>query len=104
MVWIYEKFVVWSDSGGEFELVLICDEMFDDIMFYWFINSVMLLVRFYWENVDFVFNVVEIVILVGVMVFFGEIYRVLCFWVEWIYCKFIYWNEVDCGGYFVVFE
>lgn len=102
--WIYEKFVDWTDSGGEPEKVLSRDEMLDDITLYWLTNTATSSARFYWENADLAFFAVEIDIPVGVSVFPGEIYRAPRSWAERCYRKLIYWNELDKGGHFAAFE
>lgn len=102
--WIYEKFVAWTDSGGNPESVLTRDEMLDDITLYWLTNTATSSARFYWENADLAFFAVDIDIPVGVTVFPGEIYRAPRSWAERCYRKLIYWNEVDKGGHFAAFE
>lgn len=102
--WIYEKFVDWTDSGGEPEKVLSRDEMLDDITLYWLTNTATSSARFYWENADLAFFAVDIDIPVGVSVFPGEIYRAPRSWAERCYRKLIYWNELDKGGHFAAFE
>jgi len=67
-------------------------------------NMGVFLVCFYWESYFVFFDIKGVEILVGVIVFFDEFYLVLWSWVEWVYFKFIYFNEVDEGGYFVVWE
>lgn len=103
VVWIFEKFWFWMDCDGYFENVLNCIEFLDNVFWYWFIVLGVLFVCFYWES--FVKGGNDFVeVLVGCSFFLKEIFRVLCCWVEVCYCKFVYWNCFEKGGYFVVFE
>jgi len=102
--WIYDKFVAWTDSGGNPESVLTRDDMLDDITLYWLTNTATSSARFYWENADLAFFAVDIDIPVGVTVFPGEIYRAPRSWAERCYRKLVYWNETDKGGHFAAFE
>jgi hypothetical protein len=49
-MWIYEKFLAWTDNRGRAEDALTLDEMLDDISLYWFTNSAASSARMYWEH------------------------------------------------------
>jgi pimeloyl-ACP methyl ester carboxylesterase len=102
--WIYEKFMIWSDSGGNVESVLSMDEMLDDISLYWLTDSATSSARLYWENADLAFYAVEIDVPVGVTVFPGEIYRAPKTWAQQCYHRLVYWSEAPKGGHFAAFE
>jgi pimeloyl-ACP methyl ester carboxylesterase len=103
------QFAAWTYSGGEPERALMRDEMLDDITLYWLTNTAASSAQLYWEKNNNNFNAVEqktadISIPVAVTVFPGEIYRAPRSWTERAYYKLIYFNEVDKGGHFAVWE
>jgi len=103
--WMYDKFVAWTDSGGEPELALTRDEMLDDISLYWLTNSGASAARLYWEvHGGSPFNAVDISIPVAVSIFPAEIYQAPRSWAERNYHDLIYWNEVGKGGHFAAWE
>jgi pimeloyl-ACP methyl ester carboxylesterase len=102
--WFYDKFAVWTYSGGDPERVLTRDEMLDDITLYWLTNTGTSSARLYWENNANNFNAVDISLPAAVTVFPGEIYRAPRSWVEQSYHNLIYFHEVDKGGHFAAWE
>jgi pimeloyl-ACP methyl ester carboxylesterase len=102
--WFFEKFAAWTDSGGEPERALSCDDMLDDITFTWLTNTGPSGARLYWENKLPFFAPVGIAIPVAVSVFPAEIYRAPRTWVERAYPKLIHYNQVDKGGHFAAWE
>jgi pimeloyl-ACP methyl ester carboxylesterase len=104
----YDKFAVWTDSGGEPEKVLTYDEMLDAISLYWLTNTGTSSSRSYWEGAQAgggPFDAFDIPTLpVAVTVFPAEIYRAPRSWGEQAFGNLIYWNEVDTGGHFAAWE
>ena len=105
--WMYDKFAVWTQSGGEPERVLTLDDMLDAISLYWFTDSATSSAQLYWENDESGgnnFNAVDISIPAAITVFPGEIYRAPRSWAERSYHKLIYWHEAEKGGHFAAWE
>lgn len=103
--WMYDKFAIWTFSGGEPERVLTRDEMLDDISLYWLTKSGASAARIYWEDHSNNFNAVNIAALpVAVTVFPGEIYRAPKTWAERCYGNLVYFNEASNGGHFAAWE
>jgi epoxide hydrolase len=101
---IYEKFQVWSDNGGNPEEALPATTMLNDISLYWFTKSGASAARFYWENPGNSFAGGEIDVPVAVSVFPREIYQVPKSWAEKTFPNLIYFNEVAHGGHFAAME
>jgi pimeloyl-ACP methyl ester carboxylesterase len=91
-------------SGGDPERSLTKDEMLDDTSLYWLTNSAVSSAQLYAENNENNFNAVDISIPAAITVFPGEIYRAPRSWAERSYHQLIYFNEVDKGGHFTVWE
>jgi epoxide hydrolase len=101
--WIYEKFIEWTDSGGNPISVLTFDEMLDNIMLYWLPGTASSSARLYWESFR-TFAANPVTIPVGCSVFPKEIFRSSRRWAERKYPNLIHWNELDRGGHFAAFE
>jgi pimeloyl-ACP methyl ester carboxylesterase len=102
--WFYDKFANWTYSGGDPERSLTRDEMLDDITLYWLTHTGTSGARLYWENNANNFNAVDVSTPSAITVFPGEIYRAPRSWAEQAYHNLIYFNEVDKGGHFAVWE
>ncbi len=101
--WIYEKYWAWTDNDGQPEDALSFDQMLDNISLYWFTNTGGSSARLYWELGDgFVEKPVELP--VGVSLFPGEALRPSRRWVDRVYKRVVYWNELDRGGHFAAWE
>jgi len=103
-MWIYEKFIDWTDSNGNPESVISRDAMLDDIMLYWITGTAASSARLYAENSGDQTSRQVVDIPVGVSIFPGEIYRPPRIWGERTYPKLFYWNRVSKGGHFAAFE
>lgn len=104
--WIYEKFCEWTDSGGEPNVVLSCDELLDNIMLYWLPGTGGSSARLYWESFQMLMSgqVPKIEIPSGASIFPHEIFRSSRRWTEASLTNIIHWNELDRGGHFAAFE
>lgn len=101
--WIYEKFMAWTDSGGDPTRVLTLDEMLDNIMLYWLPGTAASAGRLYWESFrKFAANPVAIP--VGCTIFPKEIFRASRRWAERKYPNLVHWGEPARGGHFAAFE
>src|SRR5206468_3251644 len=98
-------FVDGQPSGN-----FIRDHILDNITTYWLTGTGASAARSYWEvyGLDALVAGGQLLppppISVGFTTFPGEIWWTLCSWVEVSYLNVIYFNEVDKGGYFVVWE
>ena len=101
--WIYEKFMAWTDSGGDPTRVLTLDEMLDNIMLYWLPGTAASAGRLYGESFrKFAANPVAIP--VGCTIFPKEIFRASRRWAERKYPNLVHWGEPARGGHFAAFE
>ena len=102
-MWIYEKFLEWTDCNGVPEHALTRDEMLDDIMLYWLTGTGASSARLYWESFG-AFGTDTVTVPTGVSIFPKEIFRASRRWAERQYPNITYWNELDRGGHFAAFE
>ncbi|MET3106379.1 pimeloyl-ACP methyl ester carboxylesterase [Oxalobacteraceae bacterium GrIS 2.11] len=103
-MWIYEKFVDWTDSNGKPESVISRDAMLDNIMLYWLTASAASSARLYAESFPEHIGRQLLDIPVGVSLFAGEITAPPRIWAERTFSNLIYWNQVPKGGHFASFE
>jgi pimeloyl-ACP methyl ester carboxylesterase len=102
-MWIYEKFMEWTDCDGDPRNVLSLDEMLDNVMLYWLPGNAASSARLYWESFrSFSANAVDVPM--GCSIFPKEIFRPSRRWVEAKFTKLIHWNELERGGHFAAFE
>lgn len=101
--WILEKFWAWTDCNGHPENVLTRDELLDNVMLYWLPRTAASSARLYWESYNQM-SMDPIKVPVGCSIFPKEIYRVSRRWAEKRYENLHYFNEVERGGHFAVFE
>lgn len=101
--WIYEKFMEWTDSGGDPLRVLSYDEILDNIMLYWLPGTGASSARLYWESFR-TFDSRPVAIPVGCSVFPKEIFRPSRRWAERKFPNLIHWGEPERGGHFAAFE
>lgn len=102
-MWIYEKFLEWTDCDGEPERALTRDEMLDDIMLYWLTGTGASSARLYWESFGS-FGGDKVTVPTGCSIFPKEIFRASRRWAERQYTNIIHWNELEHGGHFAAFE
>jgi len=102
-MWIYEKFLEWTDCDGEPERALTRDEMLDDIMLYWLTGTGASSARLYWESFGS-FGSDKVSVPTGCSIFPKEIFRASRRWAERQYTNIIHWNELEHGGHFAAFE
>jgi pimeloyl-ACP methyl ester carboxylesterase len=85
------------------------DRIVDNITLYWLTGTGASAAREYWETGQAVAAAAgqapaEVSIPVGFTTFPGEIYRAPRSWVEKVYPRLAYFNEVDKGGHFAAWE
>ena len=80
------------------------DDVLDNITLYWLTNTAISSARFYWESHVSPYYAVNVSIPAAVSVFPGENYEAPRSWTERAYHKLIYYNKVDKGGHFAVWE
>lgn len=86
------------------------DDVLDNFTLYWLTNSSASSARIYWENRgrDLISATVqktnEITIPVAITVFPDEVFRAQERWARAAFPKLIYFNEVDRGGHFAMWE
>lgn len=103
--WIFEKFMAWTDCGGNPLNIFSYDELIDHIMMYWLPNCGASSARLYWESFEGAFVVTEPVpVPCGYSVFPKEIYRAPRSWAERCTPHLIHWNELGKGGHFAAAE
>jgi pimeloyl-ACP methyl ester carboxylesterase len=103
--WIFEKFLEWTDSGGNPEQLLGLDRILDDIMLYWLPGTAASSARIYWEDARTAATPNDFAVPVGFTVFPGEIVPTPRVWAERVYqSQLIYFNTVARGGHFAAFE
>lgn len=106
-LWIYEKLVAWSGTGGGDEGALTNDQMLDIISVYWFTKTGPSSIRLYWEMVRTAtpgFSHGHTDLPMSATIFAGELFRPPRVWAEQAWPNLFYWNEVDQGGHFAAFE
>ena len=102
--WIFEKFIDYTDCGGD-PLSLFCyDELLDNIMLYWLPATATSSARLYWESLASFIDEVPITVPTGCSIFPKELVRPARHWAERKYTNIIHWNELDRGGHFAAFE
>jgi epoxide hydrolase len=103
--WIFEKFLEWTDSGGNPEQLLGVDRILDAIMLYWLPAAAASAARIYWEDARTAATPDDFRVPVGFTVFPHEIVPTPKVWAERVYrSQLIYFNKVDRGGHFAAFE
>jgi len=104
----YDKFVEWTDSGGEPESVFTSDEMLDAISLYWLTDTGTSSAQSYWEGAQAggcPVNAFDVPALpVAATVFPTEISRAPRRWSEESFGDRMCWNGVDKGGHFAAWE
>jgi len=104
----YEKisraFLDGKPSGS-----LTPERVVDNITLYWLTNTATSAARFYWETGRLLAMSAgqpppSVSIPVAYTVFPGEIFQTPRSWVEKLYPKLAYFNEVDRGGHFAAWE
>jgi pimeloyl-ACP methyl ester carboxylesterase len=85
------------------------DRIVDNITLYWLTGTGASAAREYWETGQAVAAAAaqappEVSVPVGFTTFPGEIYRAPRSWVEKVYPRLAYFNEVDRGGHFAAWE
>jgi pimeloyl-ACP methyl ester carboxylesterase len=85
------------------------ERIVDNITLYWLTGTGASAAREYWETGQAVAAAAgqappEVSIPVGFTTFPGEIYRAPRSWVEKVYPRLAYFNEVDKGGHFAAWE
>jgi pimeloyl-ACP methyl ester carboxylesterase len=103
--WIFEKFLEWTDTGGNPEQALGVDRILDDIMLYWLPGTAASSARIYWEDARTAATPDDFAVPVGFTVFPGEIVPTPRIWAERVYqSQLIYFNTAPRGGHFAAFE
>ncbi|KPI34521.1 putative epoxide hydrolase [Cyphellophora attinorum] len=102
LAWIFEKISAWSqDEPGKHKDVLTMltkDEILDNVMVYWWTNTLTSSTRLYWENPDACDLPIRLP--VGVSQFQGENGYVPKHWAERYYSNIVHWHELKKGGHF----
>ncbi|WP_419997779.1 epoxide hydrolase family protein [Streptomyces boninensis] len=103
--WIFEKFLEWTDSGGNPEQLLGVDRILDAIMLYWLPATAASSARLYWEDARTAATPGDFKVPVGFTVFPHEIVPTPKVWAERVYqSQLVYFSKVDRGGHFAAFE
>jgi pimeloyl-ACP methyl ester carboxylesterase len=107
--WIFEKFVAWTDSGGDVFGVLSRDAVLDNITLYWLTGTGASSTRLYWESfrtVDGWFRdgTPDTVTVPTAASVFHDLPRPSRRWAERRFTDIRYWNEPAHGGHFAAFE
>jgi pimeloyl-ACP methyl ester carboxylesterase len=107
--WIFEKFVAWTDSGGDVFRVLSRDAVLDNITLYWLTGTGGSSTRLYWESfptVDGWFRdgTADTVAVPTAASVFNDLPRPSRRWAQRRFTDIRYWNEPERGGHFAAFE
>ena len=106
---VHSGFEKWSFGKDPNQSPTI-DDVLDNFSLYWLTNTLASSARIYWENRNL--NLIsaadqktsEIAVPVAVTVFPDEVFRAQEAWVRKAFPKVIYFNEVDRGGHFAMWE
>ena len=102
--WIFEKFIDYTDCGGDPLSLFSYDELLDNIMLYWLPATATSSARLYWESLASFIDDAPITVPTGCSIFPKELVRPSRHWAERKYTDIIHWNELDRGGHFAAFE
>jgi pimeloyl-ACP methyl ester carboxylesterase len=80
------------------------EDIVENITLYWLTNTAVSSARLYWENKLAFFAPMGVGIPVAVSAFADELYQAPRSWAERAYPKLIYYNRLDKGGHFAVWE
>jgi pimeloyl-ACP methyl ester carboxylesterase len=107
--WIFEKFVAWTDSGGDVFRVLSRDAVLDNITLYWLTGTGASSTRLYWESFPTVYGwfrdgTADTVAVPTAASVFRDLPQPSRRWAERRFTNIRYWNEPAHGGHFAAFE
>jgi pimeloyl-ACP methyl ester carboxylesterase len=80
------------------------DDVLDNATLYWLTNTTISSARLYWESKLAFFAPKHLAIPVAISAFPDELYQAPRSWTERAYPKLIYYNKLDKGGHFAVWE
>jgi pimeloyl-ACP methyl ester carboxylesterase len=80
------------------------DDILDNVTLYWLTNTGVSSARLYWESKLAFFAPKGVAIPVALSAFPDELYQAPRSWTERAYPKLIYYNKLDKGGHFAVWE
>jgi pimeloyl-ACP methyl ester carboxylesterase len=106
---VHSGFSKWT-YGTDTEESPTRDDVLDNFSLYWLTNTAASSARIYWENRAGNLlsagdqKTAEISVPVAITVFPGEVFRAQEAWARRAVPKLIYFNEVDRGGHFAMWE
>jgi len=101
--WIIEKFYSWSDIEDKFEDKFNMDELLNNILIYWFENSIGSSIRMYHENTNTLPPINKIEVPTALALFPKDILLPPKEWVEKNF-NIKQWTEMPRGGHFTAME
>jgi len=106
---IHSGFTKWN-YGRDANILPTRDDVLDNFSLYWLTNTVTSSARIYWENrmVSLLSagdqKSAQVTVPVAVTLFPDEVFRAQESWVRKAFPNVIYFNEVDRGGHFAMWE
>lgn len=101
--WILEKFYTWSDCNGNLENRFTKDQLLDNIIIYWFSNSIGTSIQMYYENTRSLPPIGKIEVPTGIALFPKDVLLPPKSRVE-ENLNVVHWTEMPQGGHFTAME
>lgn len=101
--WLGEKFMAWSDHGGEHRLGMPLDALLAHLSLYWFTQTIGTAMRFYYEEAQRAPQTGFVDVPTGVAILPRELVRTPRGWAERAF-NIVHWQPYQRGGHFAALE